>query len=938
MSQDESNATSQVVNLAGALWEEYHHIHSTDEGESHNDQCEQCYFEQALTKNQAALCLSGGGIRSAAFSLGVMQSLARNRLLDKFDYLSTVSGGGYIGGWLMSVLKEHNGKLGAVINLLGEADAQNESSERENELRKLRRFTSFLAPSPGIVSVDTWSGIVLWFRNVLVNWLIFLPAFFATALLPLFYRDTIDLIGSLPAQFPTGWWERAAAVSLNTAPWIVLLVALIALLRGVYKAVVRAPSHIESEGLHYRAEAKKLGSIGQQVVLPILVWAFLVPVAVAPWVRLYASAWAVPGITVACLAFFIMEVAYIAASRGTNRAEHRDLFRQNFAVWSFAALVASVILLIEIDGAVTLQLSPAALAILGPLSVVLAHLAQSFVYIAVRKKAFRADLDREWVARLNAEKLMPTMLWAAFSAVCLVLPEYLRSWSWGIGAVGFAAGPSAAYLGKISSYALDLSSAGDRKKKKKIPVPVDLVITVAALIFGVTLFTLLGAAAQSVAGGHIVAEFVLVALVAVIALWLGARINVNRFSMHAVYRNRLVRAFLGSARQTRAADPFTGFDPADNPRMAKVWKGCDSRKLFPVINTTLNLTHVRDTSLNERKGESFTITPLRCGAAGLDLDKDRDPELRPRGTFVLTCCYAGDERQTGASDQREGITLGTAMAISGAATNPSMGYYSSRGGAFLMTLFNVRLGAWLPNPARCTPDQLKAAKPPNALTALTRELAGMADDQSFAINLSDGGHFEDLGIYEMVRRRCRYIFVVDADADGLAQFADLGNAIRKIRIDLGVEIKFDPPLAIGSRTDPKKPFRCFACATIQYPEKNDRGENETGYLLYLKPADLPSMPMDVRAYANAFETFPHQSTLNQFFTESQFESYRQLGQSEADSIARDVAPDLPKFFENAAAALLPRRHVPWIYSGMTHPGLPPDSPGQPRRNESDGPP
>lgn len=932
MSQDESNATSQVTTLARALWEEYRHIHKTDGGESHNEQCEQCYFEQALTKNQAALCLSGGGIRSAAFSLGVLQSLARNGLLDKFHYLSTVSGGGYIGGWLMSVLKEHDGKVENVIKLLSEADAQNEKSERENELRKLRRFTSFLAPSPGIVSVDTWSGIVLWFRNVLVNWLIFLPAFFALALLPLFYRDAIDLIGSLPSEFPTGWWQSAAAVSLDAAPWIAFLVALFALGWGVYKAVVRAPSHIESEGLRYRAEAKKLGSIWQQVVVPILVWAFLVPVAVAPWVRLDASDWAVPGITVAVLAFFIMEGAYVAASRSSSRAEHRDLFRQNFAAWSFAALVASVILLIEIDAAVALQLPPAGLAILGPLAVVFAHLAQSFVYIAIRKKAFRADLDREWVARLNSEKLMSAMLWAVFSAVCLLLPQYLRSWSWGIGAVGFAAGPSAAYLGKISDYALDLSSAGD--KKPKFPVPVDVIITVAALIFGVTLFTLLGAAAQGLAGGNIVAEFVLVGFFALIAFWLGARINVNRFSMHAVYRNRLVRAFLGSARQTRAADPFTGFDPADNPRLAEIWKNCDSRKLFPVINTTLNLTHVRDTSLNERKGESFTITPLRCGAAGLDLDKDRDPELRPCGAFVLTCCYAGDEHQTGASERPEGITLGTAIAISGAATNPNMGYYSSAGGAFLMTLFNLRLGAWLPNPARCTPGQLKAAKPPNALTALTRELAGRADDQSFAINLSDGGHFEDLGIYEMVRRRCRYIFVVDADADGSAQFADLGNAIRKIRIDLGVEIKFDPPLAIGSRAEPKKPFRCFACATIQYPEKNNRGENETGYLLYLKPADLPSMPMDVRAYANAFESFPHQSTLNQFFTESQFESYRQLGQSEADSVARDVASDLAGFFKDASAALLPRGHVPWIYSGVTRPRLPPDQPG---RSDSDGP-
>jgi len=157
---------------------------------------------------------------------------------------------------------------------------------------------------------------------------------------------------------------------------------------------------------------------------------------------------------------------------------------------------------------------------------------------------------------------------------------------------------------------------------------------------------------------------------------------------------------------------------------------------------------------------------------------------------------------------------------------------------------------------------------------------GLSSAQGGAIYLSDGGHFENLGLYEMVRRRCRYIVVVDAGADPDAGFADLGNAVLKIRVDLDVEISFEPPIAITSRSNPIKPVHWFACGEIHYPE------GEKGELLYVKPADLPDVPMDVRAYRNAHDAFPHQPTIDQFFSESQFESYRELGFSEMHDLAK----------------------------------------------------
>jgi hypothetical protein len=131
----------------------------------------------------------------------------------------------------------------------------------------------------------------------------------------------------------------------------------------------------------------------------------------------------------------------------------------------------------------------------------------------------------------------------------------------------------------------------------------------------------------------------------------------------------------------------------------------------------------------------------------------------------------------------------------------------------------------------------------------------------------------------MVRRRCRHIVVVDAGADPDADFSDLGNAVHKIRIDHNIEVNFHPTLEIGSREKPIKPFYWFAYATIAYPE------GTTGELIYIKPSDLPDMPMDVRAYRNANDSFPHQPTYDQFFSETQFESYRQLGLSEMQELA-----------------------------------------------------
>ena len=133
------------------------------------------------------------------------------------------------------------------------------------------------------------------------------------------------------------------------------------------------------------------------------------------------------------------------------------------------------------------------------------------------------------------------------------------------------------------------------------------------------------------------------------------------------------------------------------------------------------------------------------------------------------------------------------MAISGAAVSPNMGYYSSPSISLLLAFFNVRLGWWLGNPGSQGEHSYATEGPDFAIKPLIQEAFGLTTDDKRYVYLSDGGHFEDLGLYEMVRRRCRFIVVVDAGEDAHLEFDDLGNAVRKIYIDLGIRIDFDRP-------------------------------------------------------------------------------------------------------------------------------------------------
>jgi hypothetical protein len=158
------------------------------------------------------------------------------------------------------------------------------------------------------------------------------------------------------------------------------------------------------------------------------------------------------------------------------------------------------------------------------------------------------------------------------------------------------------------------------------------------------------------------------------------------------------------------------------------------------------------------------------------------------------------------------------------------------------------------------------------------EAFGLTDDANDWIYLSDGGHFENLGLYEMVLRRCHLIVVSDAGADPSYSYEDLANAVRKIRIDLGIPIEFErQSMPMSPKREPTKRFTAHhsAIGRIRYEAVDPQAE--PGTIIYIKASMNGNEPADVKQYAAADKSFPHQPTGDQFFDESQFESYRRLG-------------------------------------------------------------
>jgi hypothetical protein len=414
-------------------------------------------------------------------------------------------------------------------------------------------------------------------------------------------------------------------------------------------------------------------------------------------------------------------------------------------------------------------------------------------------------------------------------------------------------------------------------------------------------------------------------------------VNINQTSSHGFYRDRLSRAYLLGAHEFLFGLVLDAAEELDAHRLPdELVAALDKHDVSPgsryVLSTlepgrrwrleigerTYTLlrdgqqTQVfrslepNDTLRLSQLGRDGTVAPYHLINVALNLQGSKDPGLRGRNAdfFIFAKRHTGGSR-TGYCPTEEleqidrQLDLGTAMAVSAAAAAPNMGATTIRSLVFVLTLLNIRLGYWLANPGWVRSGsawrRLVARTAVGPLN-LVREALGKLHDEGAFVNLSDGGHLENLGVFELLRRRCGLIVAVDAEADPGHTFGGLVKLMRLARIDLGVEIEID--LERLRRDAQGRSAAHWALGKILYGRPED---GETGYLLYLKASVTGDEGDDLLDYQARFPDFPHQSTAGQFFSEDQFEAYRSLGHHAAAGMLAGLAEQAAEGGEDLAA-------------------------------------
>lgn len=1078
-------------------------------------------YSRIHEKNMAALCLSGGGIRSATFNLGVLQGLAEKKLLTQFHYVSTVSGGGYIGSWLSSWIRRHaEGPAGVAADLA--AEPADPLSPEVQPIQHLREYSSYLAPRGTALSVDTWTIVATYLRNLVLNWTMFLPALAAFLAFP----RVIEVLVVSAMHGPPGSTTRGVlSPFVNYSAYIALGAGLLGVIMvGVIRPALDQPSGPSEDAQTLRAKRNT-------------VWLWLVPLfagAIAfttmwaalmrgeTWVffentRLYEDGlaviedgklvwWTFPPIFIAgnllaAVLYLIRHVAakevpplhdrpfkkwaqrfgddyragdirivgmrdaIIGALRGIRFGPFFSALRSLFSKPHYrervlgelaGAFGAGLVGALLLNALFRLAFDPATLMEadrVPRLEVFVCTAIPLFLLVFFLSASLHVGLttpwssehDREWWSRTGALIFVFGIVYLVVSVSAILLPMIVLELP-----------PYVASIGGVSAFAMWLLSRGNRtaanlKEREMIGAApwAGVVLKVAALICLLVAVALISLATTFVLdkSGFVMSSvridapvldgwkkaeaiqrhlnvlrnvssellIVFIAILVVIAKVMSRALNVNTYSMHAMYRNRLIRAYLGASRWTRRPDPFTGFDPQDDIRMWQlrpevIWPssfidpdaflkklhagsevaGSPFMQLEEPVRRHVAVYVANSSAANRDDVQAEVVSELNALMLKKDIehDVDADPCLellrenrrfldryfagvlepmpvdgtieKPRtspvnkdiivgsssdrrrpglhvvnmalnlvggdnlawrerkaDSFTVTPLHAGN-RRLGYRDSSEygaQLSLGTAMAISGAAVSPNMGYNSSPVVTFLMTLFNARLGWWLGNPGAAGQATYEEPGPVHSLQSIVDEAFGRTNDKSPYVFLSDGGHFDNLGLYEMVLRRCRYIVACDVSADRRYAFGDLANAIRKIRVDLGVDIELRSTVYIGPQENEKYGKYC-AIGYIRYDQvdkKIDARYANVGVLVYIKPVVYNDCPTDVRHYRQENELFPHESTVDQFFSESQFESYRALGRHIVRQIseAMDTREEETIFdLVHGAAAYVYRQQAP----------------------------
>lgn len=743
-------------------------------------------------ENLSGLALSGGGIRSASFSLGVMQALAHNGWLKKIDYLSTVSGGGYAGSslsWLLSQKLDKEEKISRYgvsredfpygsYPMTGEhpeerasaAENPNQISERYKGrmLRYLRQQAKYLTPGDGI---NALSLVAVLLRGSLLSLLVY------------FGMLALSIIGIFPAL--TNHYPIWGGIELNYVLWAALT------LSGLF------------------------------VILAIL---YSVAAFFSSWNK--------------------KRKQQQNTAPATEQKSRAYTLRQSYE--RFASFLLGIILMLAILGAVPEAYD----AIHESLNTKVTDISD-FEVTGSRNTDGNLLLTGQIKSPHDTEKepSFPTALLGLLSTL----------------------------FGALSGVLAFLKSSSG--KKGRLPMGLVVALGSAALWFGLLLFAFYIArelSLRELSNSTVITICMISALVIVIV---GRMANINYISIHRYYRDRLMEAFMP-----------------------------DMDKLFNNSIATRAVTRADKTSiqslfdLNKGNGLDNNPAPYHLINTNVVLDSSNIPKFRGRGgdNFILSPYFCGSNATGWSASESfmEGrMTLPTAMAISGAAVNPGTGV----GGqgvtrqpllSMFMGLLNIRLGYWAPNP---DPKRAARAVPNFFRPGLSSMLPWIRmHEEAPYVQLSDGGHFENLALYELIRRRARLIIVCDGGADPDFQFTDFANAQEKIRTDFGTLIYCDcedlqtlvpktqqDDNCCGDDSDIKFAERGYLMSRIIYPD------NTQGRLIYIKTSFFKKLSADLYGYKKSHPQFPDEPTSDQFFDEMQFEAYRELGFQTAWEMMKD---------------------------------------------------
>lgn len=420
-----------------------------------------------------------------------------------------------------------------------------------------------------------------------------------------------------------------------------------------------------------------------------------------------------------------------------------------------------------------------------------------------------------------------------------------------------------------------------------------LLVIVSVAVLALSWLTLFGVAAVATAtdlqDGNGTPGLVVAGGIVVVVVVVGGLFDEASLSLHPFYRRRLATAFA-----TRAVAPkgnpldtvAVPYHRRERTTLSRYGRVAAAAGPFPqfVFAAAANLT-----------GEDRTPPGLTAVSFTMNADWVGGPDVGWVDTATLEALSPGRLRRD--------VTVQAAVAISGAAIASAMGRFA-RWYQIVLAVSGARLGAWLPNPVflgRLRDSRDSSGKTTNwtlpglprvrRVSYLLRELFNLHPYEERLLLITDGGHYENLGIVEALRRRCTTIYCVDGGGDSPPTAPGLAQAVALAQTELGVTIRLDQPFhaepGSGKAIDPTSPLAVLNAAlskdpvitgTFTYPAASGAPDDAREGRLYIARALLwPEMTYPLLSYAAQNPVFPHDSTGDQWFGDDQFTAYTQLG-------------------------------------------------------------